>query len=128
MNASLMPICFRIKFFVLKSLIWTLRWSLDHTRCKIWIWRLWIIFRVYHWQWFWEFGSSIPKLLWTEALNMLIFTLREAIATQSLFLLNSETIGCQSKPKWGNFISKIFFFYRRQKTSRPDQKANRKAS
>ena len=55
-------------------------------------------------------------------------TLREAIATQNLFLLNSETIGCQSKPKRGNFISKIFFFYGRQKTSRPDQKANRKAS
>ena len=37
------------------------------------------------------------------------YTLREAIDTQNLFLLNSKTIGCQSKPKRGNFISKIFF-------------------
>ena len=38
--------------------------------------------------------------------------------------MNSETISCQSKPKRGNFISKIFFLCGRQKTSRPEQKAN----
>ena len=38
--------------------------------------------------------------------------------------MNSETISCQSKPKRGKFISKIFFLFGRQKTSRPEQKKN----
>ena len=54
--------------------------------------------------------------------------MREAIDTQNLFLLNSETISCQSKPKRGNFRNKIVFVCGRQKTSRPEQKENRRAA
>ena len=57
----------------------------------------------------------------------LCFTLRETIYTQNLFSLNSETIGYLSKPKRGNVISKIFFVCGRQETSRPEQKAKRRA-
>lgn len=55
-------------------------------------------------------------------------TLRKAADTQNLFLLNSDAIDCQSKPKRGNFISKTFFVCGRQKTFRPEQKVNRRAA
>ena len=61
-------------------------------------------------------------------MEIFLFTLREAIDTQNLFLLNSKAIGCQLRSKRGNFISKIFFACGRQKTSRPVQKANRRAT
>ena len=54
--------------------------------------------------------------------------MQEAIDTQNLFLLSSVIIGCQSKPKRDNFISQIFFVCGRQKTSRPEQKANRRTA
>ena len=71
-------------------------------------------------------GRTLSEL--RVSFKNLLLTLQEAIATQNFFLLNSETKTCQSKPKRDNFISKIFCVCRWQKTSRPEQKVNKRAS